>query len=133
MSGGGGERFNIIALAGAVIAAIGLIFVVAADRMQDEAMDDYIQGLPYIQYLNRIDSSNSVWTIGVVFIAIAVILVAFAVRVNDADALDRTKRRLELELSSAPPSSEQRHGKKMKPEEADESGERDLGGAAKRI
>ena len=133
MAGERRRRFNIIAISGAMVAALGLIFVVVANRMQSDAMDDYFHGLPYTQYLIRIDSANDVWAIGVVLIAISIILVALAVRVNDSATIEMMKRRLELELSRAPPSSEQKHGRKMSPREEDESGERDLGGAVKRI
>ena len=133
MSGGNVGRFNIIALVGAVIAAISLVVVVAANRMQKDAMNDYLRGLPYIQYLNRIESANEAWTIGVVCIAISVILVALAVRVNNADALDRTKRRLQLEFSGERSSCEERHGEKMNHGSKDESGERGHNGILKRI
>ena len=116
-----------------MIAVIGLIVVVAADRMQKDAMDDYLKGLPYVQYLNRIESANEAWTIGVVCIAISVILTALSIQVNDADALDRAKRRFQLELSGDRLSSEERRGKTKKPEEKDESAERELGRITKRI
>jgi len=133
MSGRNVGRFNIIALVGAVIAAIGLVIVVAANIMQKNAMNEYLRGLPYIQYLNRIESANEAWTIGVVCIAVSVIVIAFSIHVNNADALDRTKRRLQLEFSSNRSSSEEGHGKKMKRGPKDESGEREHNGTLKRI
>ncbi|UCE91512.1 MAG: hypothetical protein JSV90_08970 [Methanobacteriota archaeon] len=133
LSGGRIGRFNIIALIGAVIAAIGLIVVVAAYSMQKDAMNDYLRGLPYIQYLDRIESANEAWTIGVVFIAISVIVIAFSIHVNSADALERTKKRIQLELSDNRPSSEERHGRRMKPGSRDEPEQHEHGGITKRI
>ena len=116
-----------------MIAAIGLIVVVAAYSMQKDAMNDYTRGLPYTQYLSRIDSANEAWTIGVVFIAISVIVIAFSIHVNSPDALERTKKRIELELSDNRETSEERHGRKMNPGLRDESEEHMHNGITKRI
>lgn len=98
-------RFNAIAFVGAMIAIGGLVFVVVADRMYDDVTTDYLLGdLLYDEYWDKMETVDSIWTLGIILIAVAVIAVGVAVPVGNASTVNKLKAQLESDFYRRCPS-----------------------------
>lgn len=84
---------------GVAIAAFGLVMVVVADRMAESLVNDYLlTDMTYDEYVERLDTIDAVWTIGVIAIALSVVVVGLAVPVNDSSAFEKMRKKLETDF-----------------------------------
>ena len=90
---------------GAVVAAVGLILIVVADRMYEGAESDYLAtDMTYEEFLDRLDTIDAIWTVGTAMIAISVIAVAVSVPATSTSSFEMMKKRLETDFYRKCPS-----------------------------
>ncbi len=99
------KRFNTIAIIGAGIAAIGLILIVAADRMYAGAENEYLTtDMTYEEYIDALGTIDTVWTVGTIAIALSVIVVAVSMPAVSSSSLETMRKRIETDFYRKCPS-----------------------------
>lgn len=101
----GHMKFNMIAMAGAVFAALGLVLIVVADRMSQGILSDYLlTDMTEMEYIDKVEAIDSLMTIGIVITAAAVIVVAFSVPSITTHSFEKMRRKIETDFYRRCPS-----------------------------
>ncbi len=103
--GNGRSRFNSIAVIGAGIAAIGLVLIVTADRMYSGAENEYLTtGMTYEEYIDKLGTIDTIWTVGTIAIALSVIVVAMSIPAQSSSSIETMRKRIETDFYRKCPS-----------------------------
>lgn len=98
-------RLNTIAIIGALIAIFGLVLVLVADRMYTGVENDYLTtDMTYEEFIEALDLIDAISTVGIVALAVAIIVVAISVPINETRSMDKMRKRLEEDFYRKCPS-----------------------------
>jgi hypothetical protein len=101
----GTGKLNMLAIVSVGVAAVGLILIVAADSILDNAETDYYEGRMSISdYRDTLDTAGTIWLWGEITIGVGVVIVAIAVVNKEPGEFRAMRSRLEKDFYRKCPS-----------------------------